>query len=101
MRSKSLVKLMAARGERHRITLALDIPGEKPADLRIVVGDENALLCGHRGFAKEKDQPRSSAATWLQRDQFCNEIPSFGLPAVFRHKSVHAGNAWTCRDQAR
>ena len=55
MRGEALVQLVAARGERHRVTLALDITGEKLADLWIVVGDENALRCGHRGFAKEKD----------------------------------------------
>jgi hypothetical protein len=35
--------------------LALDVTGEKLADLRIVVGDENALWCGHRAIAEEND----------------------------------------------
>ena len=55
VRGETLVQLVAARGERHRVTLALDVTGEKLADLWIVVGDKDTLRCGHRGFARGED----------------------------------------------
>ena len=43
-----LVQLMAARGKQYAEALAFDIAGEQLADLRIVVGDENALRRAHQ-----------------------------------------------------
>ena len=48
VRRQPLVQLVAACRKQHAEALALDIAGEKLADLRIVVGDENALLRGHQ-----------------------------------------------------
>ena len=48
VRRQPLVQLVAACRKQHAETLALDIAGEKLADLRIVVGDENALRRVHQ-----------------------------------------------------
>ena len=52
MRGKTLVQLVAICGERHSVPLALDVTGEKLADLGIVVGDEDTLRCSHRSLPR-------------------------------------------------
>ena len=42
------MQLVAGRGERHAEALALDVAGKQLANLRIVVGDENALRRIHQ-----------------------------------------------------